>query len=80
LIKEDIPFRGGYMPARLLPHSLVLVLLGVLFFGLPAQALADILNIPNWNAPGRTLGGSGFGEITSARDPRIIQLGAKVIW
>jgi hypothetical protein len=37
-------------------------------------------NIPNWNAPGRTLGGSGFGEFTSARDPRIIQLGAKLIW
>jgi hypothetical protein len=40
----------------------------------------NFFNIPNWNAPGRTLGGSGFGEITSARDPRIIQLGAKLIW
>jgi hypothetical protein len=40
----------------------------------------NILNTTNWNAPGRTLGGSGFGEITSAQDPRIIQLGAKVIW
>jgi hypothetical protein len=40
----------------------------------------NVFNTPNWNAPGRTLGGSGFGEITSARDPRIIQLGAKLIW
>jgi hypothetical protein len=40
----------------------------------------NVLNKTNWNAPGRTLGASGFGEITSAGDPRIIQLGAKVIW
>jgi hypothetical protein len=40
----------------------------------------NVFNIPNWNAPGRTLGASGFGEITSAADPRIIQLGAKVTW
>jgi hypothetical protein len=40
----------------------------------------NILNTTNWNAPGRTLGGSGFGEVTSAADPRIIQLGAKLIW
>jgi len=38
------------------------------------------LNHPNWNQPGRTLGASGFGEVTSARDPRIVQLGAKIIW
>jgi hypothetical protein len=30
--------------------------------------------------PGLTLGASGFGEITSARDPRIVQVGAKIIW
>jgi hypothetical protein len=42
--------------------------------------LFNALNHPNWNAPGRTLGGSGFGEVTSARDPRIVQLGAKIIW
>ena len=42
--------------------------------------LFNVLNKTNWNAPGRTLGGSGFGEITSAADPRIIQLGAKLIW
>jgi len=40
----------------------------------------NALNHPNWNQPGRTLGGSGFGEVTSARDPRIVQLGAKIIW
>jgi len=40
----------------------------------------NVLNRPNWDAPGRSLGGSGFGEITSARDPRIIQLGAKMMW
>ena len=42
--------------------------------------LFNVLNTTNWNAPGRTLGASGFGEVTSAADPRIIQLGAKVIW
>ena len=40
----------------------------------------NALNHPNWNQPGRTLGGSGFGEVTSARDPRIVQLGAKLMW
>jgi hypothetical protein len=40
----------------------------------------NVFNIPNWDAPGRTLGASGFGEITSARDPRIIQLGMKLTW
>ena len=40
----------------------------------------NALNHPNWNQPGRTLGASGFGEVTSARDPRIVQLGAKIIW
>ena len=40
----------------------------------------NALNHPNWNQPGRTLGGSGFGEVTSAADPRIVQLGAKIIW
>ena len=39
----------------------------------------NILNKTNWNAPGRTLGASGFGEVTSAADPRIIQLGVKFI-
>src|SRR5919106_4793597 len=29
----------------------------------------NILNKTNWNAPGRPLGGSGFGEVTSAADP-----------
>jgi len=40
----------------------------------------NALNHPNWNQPGRTLGASGFGEVTSARDPRIVQLGVKIIW
>jgi phosphoglycerate dehydrogenase-like enzyme len=40
----------------------------------------NVLNKTNWNAPGRTVGASGFGEVTSAADPRIIQLGFKVIW
>ena len=40
----------------------------------------NVLNMTNWDAPGRTLGASGFGEITSAADPRIIQLGVKFFW
>jgi len=48
-----------------------------------AQVRAEFFNAfnrPNWNAPGRTLGASGFGEVTSAGDPRIIQLGAKLLF
>lgn len=38
----------------------------------------NALNHPNWNAPGRDLGAGGFGVITSAQDPRIIQFGLKL--
>jgi hypothetical protein len=37
----------------------------------------NVLNITNFNNPVTTLGSANFGFITSARDPRIIQFGAK---
>jgi hypothetical protein len=40
----------------------------------------NALNHPNWNAPGRDLGGSNFGTVTSAGAPRIIQFGLKLIF
>ena len=40
----------------------------------------NAFNHPNWNAPGRDLGASGFGVVTSAQDPRIIQFGLKVLF
>jgi hypothetical protein len=40
----------------------------------------NAFNHPNWNAPGRDLGASGFGVVNSAQDPRIIQFGLKVLF
>lgn len=40
----------------------------------------NAFNHPNWGAPGRNLGGSGFGTVTSAAEPRIIQFGLKVVF
>jgi hypothetical protein len=40
----------------------------------------NAFNHPNWNAPGRDLGASSFGIISSAQDPRIIQFGLKVLF
>ena len=40
----------------------------------------NFLNHPNWNQPGRDLGGSNFGEVTGAGGPRIIQFGLQVLW
>lgn len=51
--------------------------------GMHVQVRAEFFNAfnrPNWGQPGRTLGSSGFGEVTSAGDPRIIQLGAKLLF
>lgn len=42
--------------------------------------LFNAFNHPNWGAPGRDLGGSNFGVINSAADPRIIQFGLKLIF
>jgi len=40
----------------------------------------NAFNHPNWNMPGRDLGGSNFGAVTSAASPRIIQFGVKLIF
>ncbi|MCI0422942.1 MAG: hypothetical protein L0312_27575 [Acidobacteria bacterium] len=40
----------------------------------------NAFNHPNWNQPGRDLGDSNFGIAASARDPRIIQFGLKVLF
>lgn len=40
----------------------------------------NAFNHPNWNQPGRDLGGSNFGIATGAGDPRIIQFGMKLIF
>ena len=40
----------------------------------------NAFNHPNWNAPGRDLGAGGFGVITSAADPRIVQFGLKLLF
>ncbi len=45
------------------------------------QFRAEFFNFPNhaqWNPPNRFVDQAAFGQITSARDPRIIQLGLKV--
>lgn len=39
----------------------------------------NVLNHTQFNGPNGTLG-SGFGQITSTRSPRIIQLGARIQW
>jgi hypothetical protein len=38
----------------------------------------NAVNHTNWNPPGKQLGNSSLGRITSARDPRIIQFGLKL--
>lgn len=40
----------------------------------------NAFNHPNWNQPGRGLGGSNFGISTGADDPQIIQFGMKLIF
>jgi hypothetical protein len=40
----------------------------------------NALNHPNFNLPGRIFGASNFGVITSAQDPRQLQLAAKVMF
>jgi hypothetical protein len=40
----------------------------------------NAFNHPNWNAPGRDLGSSGFGAVTSAQEPRIIQFALKLLF
>src|SRR5205823_6850822 len=37
----------------------------------------NTFNHTNWSTIGATLGSSTFGQITAARDPRIVQLGLK---
>jgi hypothetical protein len=48
---------------------------------LKAQFRAEFFNAvnhTNWNPPGKLLGNSSLGRITSARDPRIVQFGLKL--
>jgi hypothetical protein len=40
----------------------------------------NIFNNVNFNNPGTTVGTPGFGKITSAKDPRILQLMLKLIF
>jgi hypothetical protein len=40
----------------------------------------NAFNHANFNAPGRDLGASSFGVISSAQDPRIVQFGLKVLF
>jgi hypothetical protein len=40
----------------------------------------NAFNHPQWNPPNRFIDQSGFGVISSARDPRIIQFGLKLIF
>jgi hypothetical protein len=40
----------------------------------------NAFNHTRWNMPGRDLGGSNFGVVTSAGDPRIIQFGLKLLF
>ena len=40
----------------------------------------NAFNHPNWSAPARDIGASGFGVVSSAQDPRIIQFGLKVLF
>jgi hypothetical protein len=40
----------------------------------------NVFNNVNFNNPGATVGTPGFGRITSARDPRILQLTLKVLF
>ena len=40
----------------------------------------NLTNTPPLGAPNGVLGSPGFGSITSAGDPRVVQLGLKVIF
>ena len=40
----------------------------------------NLFNHPNFNLPDNFLGLQTFGQITSARDPRHIQLGVKLLF
>ena len=40
----------------------------------------NLFNTPQFLPPGNTLGTATFGKITSARDPRILQLSLKLSW
>jgi carboxypeptidase family protein len=40
----------------------------------------NLLNTPPLGAPGAVLGGAGFGTITSAGDPRVVQLALKLLF
>jgi hypothetical protein len=40
--------------------------------------LFNLTNTPHLGAPAAVLGSAGFGSITSAGDPRLVQLGAKL--
>ena len=47
------------------------------------QFRAEFFNFPNhpqWNPPNRFIDQASFGVVSSARDPRIIQFGLKVLW
>ena len=40
----------------------------------------NLFNHPNFNLPDNFLGSPSFGQITSARDPRHIQFGVKLLF
>jgi hypothetical protein len=40
----------------------------------------NLFNHPQWSGIGSTYGSATFGQITSARDPRIGQLGLRLLW
>jgi hypothetical protein len=40
----------------------------------------NLFNHPNFNLPDNFLGSPTFGQITSARDPRHIQFGVKLLF
>ena len=40
----------------------------------------NLFNHPQWSGVGATLGSGTFGQVTSARDPRIGQLGLRLLW
>jgi len=42
--------------------------------------LFNAFNHPDFMLPGRSLGGAGFGQITSATDPRTVQLGLRIVF
>ena len=40
----------------------------------------NLLNTPNFGAPAAVLGAGNFGTITSALDPRVVQLAVKFLF